>query len=421
VLGRIFLNISSASSTEIYEKSNVTQDYLSIGEYKVLSFSKDSKFAISNKGVITASPRNHGRELVIRAKHLGTSSVFIWRGNKKIEYNLRVVKRVTLASLRVDTNRLKESNIRYKIRNDEILITSKISKLNQVEIINQLVKKRRNSLIKLNLQVNLDTGLKKSLVSKIYSKLINNGVTPINCLFELLPFTCLIEKGSSDIVNISKHWFKRIPLKLISQDRINLSHNLLMKTRIILLESGSRSEVDLGLSSASAKVKKLLEKDFAALINNNNVTLNDGSAKISSIATPDIITRANKKSQISIGSEIPFSNKRDNEIYTDWKFAGLKINGKFLKSSDIYSLEIKTELSKPSDGAITTNKLMTNLNVKPGKVYKVAELYHKGIYEDSSSLSYLSKVPILGNLFTSKNEYESNKYISIFIEFEELK
>ena len=421
VLGHIILSPSSASSVQFHDAPIASHYYLAIGEYKKIKFSSNSKFAISNKGTITVKSAPQNKHLLIRAKHLGNSTVLIWRNGNKSEHSFRVVSRATLTSLRMDTNKLTASGIKFKVLNDEIIITSILVSIEQVERLEYLMKKRQNSLIKINFKINISTQLQKTITARIYSTLISNGITPINCSFGLLPFTCLIEKGSSDIKNINKHWFKGIPLKLISLNRVNLSNNILLKTRIVLIESGQRSEVDLGLSSANSKVEKILDKDFASLIRNNDINLNEGLARISTVATPDIITRPNKKSQISIGSEILFSNKKNDEVYTDWKFAGLKVDSKFSKSSDIYSLEIKTELSKPNDGSITTNKLITHLNVLPGKVYKVAQLYHKGVQKEESSISYISKIPILGKLFSSNNEIETNKYISIYVEFEELK
>lgn len=420
VLGHITLSASNASSIDNYVPKEILQHYLSIGEYRKLDFKANSNYAISNKEVVSVKANLGQNRIIVRAKHLGSSELSIWRNGVKHRYTFRVLNRSTLTSLRLDINKLDNVKISYRLKNDEIFITSPLETLIQLKKVNELINKRKNSLIKINLNIKIIKTLQRSITALVYSKLINNGISPINCSFNLLPISCLVEKSSSEMMSFSKHWFNGIPLKITTQDTTHLSRNLKLKTRVILFENAQTEDLSIGLDKVNSKVKRVLENDFTSLINNNDINFNSKFANVSSIATPDIITRPNTKSEISIGSEIPFSNKRNDDIYTEWKFAGLRLVSKFKKSSDIYSIQIETELSKPRNGSITTNKLNTILNVEPGKVYKIAELYHRGVQIEDSSVSYISKVPVLGALFSSTSEIEHHKYISIYIEFEEL-
>lgn len=405
-------------SSEKHVKHDSTQHILAIGEYVKLPFNDDSSYAVSNKEVLTVKTRANKKTIILRAKHLGQSDVTVWKGQNRENTSVIVLNKSSVNRLRNDLRALKASEIESVIENGEITIQSILNSLEQLKILGKIYEQRKDKAIKVGPTLKLTIDLKKELTNYIYSKLISSGHEPIECNYEFLPVKCVISKSSLSIKSFDDYWFENLPIKLVKQDRRFHQRNYRIKAKIVLLEAASAEQISLGLDQLGSSVENLLDKNFESLINNNELQFNNIEAEISSIATPEIILRPNEQGEISIGSEIPFSNRKQDEIYTDWKFAGLKLLSKIEKASDFLTLSISSELSRPNAGevtTITTNKFKTKIKLQLNKTIKLSELFHKGIQVENTSIAYLSKIPVLGKLFSKNSETETNKHISIYI------
>jgi Flp pilus assembly secretin CpaC len=418
VLGHIIFKCHISISAENHIIRPDKQHILSIGEYVKVPFSNESTYATSNKSIITAKEDRTKRKLIIRAKHLGSSLLKIWHPKGVYNHSFTVLSRNSVMKLRADMEELKKLSLEPSIENSKIKLSGVIDTLEKLKALGRIRQKRKEAAIKVSSEVQITSKLKKEITSKIYSKLLSIGHSPIECSFEEIPIKCIYEKSTSSTNALTKYWFNSLPIKFISRNSTFSSKNYRLKVKIVLLEAATANQLTIGLHKANSTVQQLLEKDFASLINDNEVQLNSGDARISSLATPEVVLRANEYSEISIGSEIPFSNKKDDDIYTDWKFAGLKIVSKIEQKGELDLLEISSELSRPNAGevtTITTNKFKTKIKLRVGQPIKVTDLVHQGVQIENNSTAFVSKIPILGKLFSKTEEIESFKHISIYI------
>jgi len=398
--------------------------YLGIGEYHQIKLNHLKNYALSNREIISAKLSSTKKTLLIRAKQQGLSTVKVWQKSSQKEFRFIVMTKKLAGELKSVNYSLSALGLDSQIKNGEIKVCNLVENFPQLSIVWKLKQSRKDKIFKLSDHYRFSKTFKKILASKIYSSFIKRKITNVKCTFETLPITCTIPKSKIDLVGIQKFWLKNIPLKLIRVNETLMLPNYRLKTKLILTESANRDILQLGLHKISGKVFSLINKDFNGFIGENQVNINNTKVKLSSMATPEIILRVGSKSQFSIGSEIPFSNKLKDDLYTEWKFAGLKVSALIEKEGDQYFLNIQTELSRPNTSSgttsITSNRTSSRLNIKLKKTLEVVNISHRGIQNELSSLSYLSRLPILGRLFTSNTEIETFKNIKLYLQLERL-
>jgi len=395
---------------------------LAIGEYRKLPTNGLANYATSNKELLGIKHFASKSSLMIRAKHQGFSSLKIWNkdGTTK-EYNIFIQTKIQASKIRMAKLKVEGLGLNTSVIDSTITICGEVTKIEDIKRLHQIVK-YKDSLISINSQVKISRQLQKELANMLYSKLLQKKITKVFCKFEKIPIKCKLPKSNFDMKSFTEYWFSEIPLEIIQTNENDLLPNFKLKTRLILLESASSEVMSLGLNQISNNLYSLIKRDLNAFVGENLIQFENRSIKLSSIATPEILTRVNHKGEISIGSEIPFTQKSNDEYTTNWKFAGLKILTKIEKENDLFFLNIETELSRPiassNSSTISSNKTKSRIQVNLNESLKIVDIGHQGIQSEDSSLPYLSKIPILGKLFTSTSEIESFKNIKIFIQLE---
>lgn len=414
----------SALSCGNYEDSSTYIKYLGIGEYHQIKLKNLKNYALSNSEVVTARLVNKRANLLIRAKKQGLSIVKVWELGLRREYRFQVLTKKLAGEIKRISYILESMGLVSKTRYGEIHLCDEINSMQQLKTVWKLKSQRKDKVFKLSDNIKLSTKFKKILASKVYSSFLKRKISLVKCNFDSIPVLCKIPKSKMDLIGVKNFWLKNTPLKIISVEEKLMLPNYKLKTRLILSESANGETLQLGLQKISGKLYSLISKDFNSFIDSNEINLSDTAVKLSSIATPELILRVDNKSQFSIGSEIPFSNKLKNELYTDWKFAGLKVSALIEKEGDQYFLNINTELSRPSSNkttrAISSNKTTSRVKIELNKVIQAINITHKGIQNEKQSLSFFASLPILGRLFTSKSKIETYKNIKLFLQLERM-
>ena len=396
--------------------------HLAIGEYKKISSKGLKNYASSNKELISVKHYAAKNSLMIRAKHQGHSLLKIWKsGGDSQELNIFIQTKGQISRARMSKIALQAIGLKAKQVNSTIIVCGEINSVENVKVFAKLINKK-DDFLELISEVRISTNLQKKLANMIYTKLIQNKITNIYCQFSRIPIKCKLPKSNHDIKSLKQYWFSGLPIEFIQEDRLLLLPNYKLKTRLILLESANKEVLSLGLDKASGEIYSLLKKDLNSFIGENLIHFENNKIKLSSIATPELITRINTLGEVSIGSEIPFTQRSNDEYTTNWKFAGLKLKVKIEKENEQFFLNIETELSRPiSSGetsTVSSNKTKSRVMLKLKESLQVVDIGHKGIQNEDSSLPFLSRIPILGKLFTSSSEMESFKSIKLFVQLE---
>lgn len=153
-----------------------------------------------------------------------------------------------------------------------------------------------------------------------------------------------------------------------------------------------------------------------------NFLQNEGVARV--LAQPKLITRSGSQAEFLAGGEIPIPTvNKDGEVRTFFKQVGviLKISPKADPDGFIETF-INVEVSQVDDSVqvlgipgFTTRKTKMEMNVLSGQTMVISGMLQA---EDSKSVDKvpgLSKIPILGELFKSRDFQEKTTELMIFV------
>jgi len=424
ILNYLIIVSPKALSSCKNDTTNIHHINIAVGEYYRIPTPNLANYAVSNKELLSVRHRKAQEGLLIRGKHQGFSTIKVWNSHQvEKKYHIFIQTKIGLAKMKLLALSFEQMGIDTELSSSKLKLCSTITELNQFKSISSLLKSSEKS-INIDNQLLISKELQRELANLIYPKFLKNKVSDIICQFHQMPIRCKVPKSNLDIDSLVKYWFHEIPIEIHQfQDELTLD-NFKLKTKLILLESASSEVLALGLDKISNNLYALIRNDLNSFIGENIINFENKRVKLSSIATPEIITRVNNEGEISIGSEIPFTRKSKEEYVTNWKFAGLKIKTKLEKENNEYFLNIETELSRPmqSSGAstISSNKTKSRVKITQGKSLKITDIGHQGIQHQNTSLPYLSKIPLLGKLFTSSSEIETYKNIQLYVQLERM-
>lgn len=149
---------------------------------------------------------------------------------------------------------------------------------------------------------------------------------------------------------------------------------------------------------------------FGAIL---NALQSKGKAKI--LASPHIITLPGKKASIFIGDHIPVQteqhNSSGNYTSTEYLDAGIKLEYTPIVNTDgtMVTAAVHTEVSTPSliseikNYKITSRTVDTNVRMKNGETLVIGGLISEEEQKTLQQIPFLSKLPVLGNLFKNRN------------------
>lgn len=159
----------------------------------------------------------------------------------------------------------------------------------------------------------------------------------------------------------------------------------------------------------------------------------DGDTNV--LSTPTLTSLDNEESEVSVGQEVPFlsgsfsntgstSTGSVNPFQTiERKDVGLKLGvTPQINEGDTVKLKIKLESSSVASGGAGTANLVTNkrtitntVNVESGQVLVIGGLTDDNLTDGVSGVPLLSSIPVVGNLFKSRNVQKSKRNLMVFI------
>lgn len=161
---------------------------------------------------------------------------------------------------------------------------------------------------------------------------------------------------------------------------------------------------------------------------------NDSDTNV--LSTPTLTSLDNEESEVSVGQEVPFlsgsfSNTGGgntggsvNPFQTiERKDVGLKLGvTPQINVGGVVKLKIKLESSSVSAGTVGTASLVTNkrtitntVNVASGQVLVIGGLTSEDSNEGKSQVPLLGSIPIIGELFKSRNVSRNKRNLMVFI------
>ncbi len=153
-----------------------------------------------------------------------------------------------------------------------------------------------------------------------------------------------------------------------------------------------------------------------------NALVTSGKAKV--LATPSLITLPGKEASIFIGSHIPVITEKHNNgestYSTEYVDAGIKLTYTPIVSKDGFiTSRVHTEVSTPTliselkNYRINSRTADTNVRMRNGETLVIGGLISEEEQKQLQQIPFLSKIPLLGELF--KNRYRSKSKTEVII------
>lgn len=247
------------------------------------------------------------------------------------------------------------------------------------------------------------------------------------------------QKLSSEHLLLTKPWSIRMQKKYDTKNH----HEVLQKYGVVLIHDTDALEVKplVKVEIAVAEIKNDFKRtlgvkwpnSFSAelladgrrtnsdLIFQADALENQGFGKI--LAKPNILCRSGSEAEFLAGGEFPIKllNFKTQDVI--WKRYGvlLKVKPQADRSGRI-SLQLNTEISsidmsKAVDGipGLFTNRVSSHFDLNQSQTIALSGMIKSEHQQQSQGLPWLSRIPILGSIFSSKDFIENKSELVIFV------
>ncbi|MFZ5562801.1 MAG: type IV pilus secretin PilQ, partial [Thermodesulfobacteriota bacterium] len=191
-------------------------------------------------------------------------------------------------------------------------------------------------------------------------------------------------------------------------------------------EMGGTYTYDVALNSLTSPVQNLIGINFARIIGtpfslDAKLSLMESTGDVKIISTPKVVTLDNKTAVISQGIEYPYTVVEDGEADVKFKQIDLKLDVTPHVTPD-NRISMKINIRKNDVGEIiageqsfNTKEATTELLVNDGDTVVIGGIIKERESQGQRGVPWLSKIPLLGNLFKYKTRADEKSELLIFI------
>jgi len=140
------------------------------------------------------------------------------------------------------------------------------------------------------------------------------------------------------------------------------------------------------------------------------------------LSSPSVFTLNNQQATITQGDQIPYQTTSEGTTTTEFKEAALSLTVTPSIIGDgnvLLDIQVNNDAPKTIAGAdepgISTNEITTKLLVSDGDIVVIGGIKKNTINNTRTKTPGLGNVPVVGNLFKSKNKTDELKELLIFI------
>ncbi len=436
-------------STTIYAADepmpgSTNQIILGVGQQRVLSVPGATKVVEGDSSVASVSAV--GNQIIIRAVGPGETNVVVFKGNKQIDYTIKVTPSSQKATV-ADVKRLlgDREGIKVNQAGEQVIIEGNAITTEDYDRVVQLTKLYGN----VSNMVRLNPNAKRLSANALIETLKRNGIKDVNANVvgntaylegsvespeDMKKMDLIIRAVGEQVENLVTIGIKRmvllevqfVEIKRGSFDKIgikyptditgNLQGNIQYQDINVIKGSGesSRQISTNGIASASA--------DFAL-----GFQFNDGYSRV--LAQPKLISASGEKASFVSGGQIPIPLITRDSASVEYKDFGVKLeitpNADSLGNiqtnieAEVSDVDRSLSIMLPNSGVsipgFKMRKISTKVTVKHGETIILSGLFHNDESKDVSKLPLLGHIPIIGELFKSRNFQEKKTDLAIFV------
>ena len=373
---------------------------------------KTNKIWIENAKVLTAESR--GQSVALKGKMLGMTLL------RQNEHALKVVV-VPINSKKTfqDWQKLSQQflDIRVDFCEDVVCLKGKLFRFHDYIRIVNLIEQHSSAIY-----LSLETGdlIKDKLNLFIENNLRNYGLTPLKTIYAS-PWK--LNYSDKELALDYKLALLKLGIKAVeNKQKIEIADNVRVEIQITEVKKDFGQTIGINWPS-----------QYQAQIVNNNLGLTEGigavlnaqenQGQIKILAKPNLVCRSGKEAEFFAGGEFPIKvlNFKFQDIV--WKKYGIIMKLKpTVDSAGQISLQIESEVSsidasRTIDGipGLHTNRVSSYFDFIKSKTIALSGLIKNEASTNSEGLPFLSRLPILGALFSSKEFKENKSELVIFV------
>lgn len=248
-----------------------------------------------------------------------------------------------------------------------------------------------------------------------------NGFTPLKIIYAQ-PWSVFLSKGQDDLK--VKYTYNQVGLMTgLSNQKIEIADNIKVEIRIVEVKKEFLNT--LGLKWPGSYSAQVIPSQLPIKFDPFEISLeaNERSGNMTILASPNLICRSGKEATFFAGGEFPIRLISNRQSSVQWKKYGINLNIKpLIDSAGQISLELETEIStldksREVDGipAIHSHKVTSHFDLINSKTIALSGLIKNESGVSSEGLPYLSQIPILGSLFSSKSFLENKTELLILV------
>lgn len=375
------------------EDAAVPEIEMFVGESRVFPAPGVGRIAVGNGSILTAAALD-GKEVILFANGMGTSSLFIWNDDGRYQrIKINIVPGDTSRIAREISQFLKNiPNARSSIVGDKVIVEGDDLSNAELERV-AVMAKRYPQIINFTNQI----GFEKMVMIDV--KVVE---FPVNYLKEIG-----LKWSSAGGVAIGAVWQ---PLQ-----RSNGSYQISQNPAGPIINANGSTPV---IGTSSFNIRSLLNLGL-------NATLNalEQQGKSTVLAEPQLSVRNGSVGEFLAGGEFPYSVATLNGPAIQFKPYGIKLNikprvdptGTIRSEIDTEFSQIDGSVSTTSGPALLTRKTKTEFNVKSGETIILSGLIQRDNTSSVDKVPLLSQIPVLGALFQSKRYQNKETELVIFV------
>ncbi|MCK5690700.1 pilus assembly protein N-terminal domain-containing protein [Myxococcota bacterium] len=405
------------------------------GQQKVISASGVSRIAIANPNVADVKVVSAGQVLVT-AIAAGQTELTIWRGSRTTTYTV-VVTTMDPRQLQKEVRKLlgDREGVRVKIIRDAVYIEGKVLTLNDLEkveevcrlfpMVRNMVKLDPSAHNQIAAAINRQlsrAGLKNAQASVVGATIFLEGMVDSEADIKKAEIITraigqniqsVLKIGSSrmieldvEFVEISKSSLDRIGIKWPTDitGQVGVTYN-----QVTMLQ-GDRPD------SGSFSLNASLNASFGLALQ-----FNDGNTRL--LARPRLVAASGQRAKFLVGGEMPIPIVTDERVNVEFKEYGIRLDiTPIATAGGAINAKIMAEISDIDHSVAVmgipgflTRRVDTEVTVKDGETIVLSGLVQFSEGKDITRVPFLGHIPILGELFKSREFRERRTELVIFV------
>lgn len=401
-----FIAQSTAFASASSKQKNI---FLAKGEQIELDINNLDSFSIGNSEVVQCKYLSKTKKFLVKGKMLGFSDLIIKSGEDQIYHIYVTSKQAQLKKMEI-AHALKGTGLEILSNERLIHISGVVKDLNTYFILTNIAKSPSKDH---KLTVKLSPSLRNQIIGDIYKEFYDLGGEYLNCTVYDLEIDCDY-RASLDISSFIKRLENKFLITFNSEANDLRRENFQIQFFILLKENSKQKLRNSGANKINADLSELVQKNQLNL-KAGEILFQDENQFIKVLAQPEILTLPENDFSIELGSEIPFEIQTANTSSVNWKFAGLKLEGRLKLKNNQLQLKSKTQLTQGSEDSISGPKTQSLVNTPLDRSFQLANINLDQLMKNNKKVPILGDIPLLKVLFSEQNILNSVKSIQIYV------